>query len=555
MKTDAMNSFNGGSGMAATRMDCTGNGMGSAAGNNDTDVKSPFRKKLDEVTSENVAAYRSSRAVADKKEKHGVHTAAGNGDEENGKTRKSDDCSDVISSDELLQLLTTAIQEGEEDGQTVQIADDVADNAEEVVREVLTALSEALGISIFGNLDDLSLTEVGKDTCEQFAEIVATLKKMLQAFEFGREQGIAIELPSGTMDGEGIDALSDTLRVSVFKIEVACSMLGIGESVQKQVEVQMDAYQTGGIIQATDPSTISMARQHTDRLFGGLFSGGQSTSELAELTVQVKKLLAENGGDASALTIEQSGKQVPIKGDLQQFDATVYRAMLKIDKEDHAGQQNGEAVHSGEKQGFMKAGQPVIPVAKDPAAMNTVDQSEAGAVQTIQPGMPQNVAPGNETRLSGTLMRMTDETVMEQITDRLQSVVRSGASEVRIQLRPESLGEVTIRIRMDGDVVLTKIEVQNQQVKEIMERNLPMLKDALAQQNITAGSFDVQVNNGTGRHFGNMPNSPWSEEETAQNSFADGGREEEQGYGEEERQYRSSDTGRRFGSNSVEYFA
>jgi len=110
---------------------------------------------------------------------------------------------------------------------------------------------------------------------------------------------------------------------------------------------------------------------------------------------------------------------------------------------------------------------------------------------------------------------------------------------------------------MEGDVVLAKIEVQNQQVKEIMERNLPMLKDALAQQNLNAGAFDVQVNSGNGRHFGNMPHAPWNQEETAGNGMSGGqGREdEEHRYTGDQGRHPESDTGRRFGSNSVEYFA
>ncbi|MBN1576083.1 MAG: flagellar hook-length control protein FliK, partial [Chitinispirillaceae bacterium] len=104
------------------------------------------------------------------------------------------------------------------------------------------------------------------------------------------------------------------------------------------------------------------------------------------------------------------------------------------------------------------------------------------------------------------------------------------------------------------DVVAAKIEVQNQQVKEIMERNLPMLKDALAQQNLTAGSFDIQINGGSGRHPGAASQEPWNEQETAQGNLFQKEKEDENSSSDRQQQP-GRETGRRFGSNSVEYFA
>ncbi len=564
MRTDAMESFFGGNGKAAARMDCTGfqkrnsTGTESAARQDQAAGKRPFEKALAEVTAENVAAHRSTKSTVAKRENGSVKTSR---ETDKANSLKEENRETAQIPEELLQLLLGTISESKEEtpvAENMLISDDVADSAEAIVGEALTVISEALGISIFGNLEELSLKEVGKDTQEQFAEIVFTLRKMLQAFESSREQGMPIELPTGTVQGEGIDALADVLRVSVFKIEVASSMLGIAEPVQKQVAMQMEVFQASGIVQATDPSTIMMASQHTERLFQGMFSGDKTSSELTALVQQVKKLLAEHGEDTSGITVATSSdvKSAPLKGDLQQFDATVYRAMLKIDKEVKVEQENGQAVIAGDKEGPVKLAKPIITVAQDPAVVKGAQDADTNAVSAVQPGVQFGTAIGSETRISSTLMRMTDETVMEQITGKLQTAVRSGMSEVRIQLRPESLGEVSMRIRMEGDVVLAKIEVQNQQVKEIMERNLPMLKDALAQQNLNTGAFDVQVNSGNGRHFGNMPHSPWSQEETAGNSTSGQGKEdEEHGYTGEQGRRPGSDTGRRFGSNSVEYFA
>lgn len=565
MRTDAMESFFNGNGATVKRMDCTGiqhksrTGMGSATEGAGTDAKIPFKKALAEVTAGNIAAHRITKATMVKKQ-GGAATASGQGTSPKV-SQKPESAEEYTRSENPLMQLAGMMAEGvtaepaDAEGEMVLVSDEIAADAETILKEALADISEALGISIFGNLEDLSLKEVGGDAQAQFSEIVFILKKMVQAFGLGRENGMPVELPNQKVEGGGIDALSDVLRVGTFKIEVACSMLGIAESVQKQVEVKMEVYQAGGIIQATDPSTLAMASQHTERLFKGLFTANQSTPELTALVQQVKKLLAENGGEQPVVVVDKAGVAVPVKGDLQQFDAQVYRAMLKIDLKEQVGLQNGAAALDGEKPAGLKTGQPLLPVAQNPGELKAIENTDAGSVLEVQLGAQQKQAAGMEARLSGTLLRMTDETVMEQVTGKLQSVMRSGMSDVRIQLRPESLGEVSMRIRMEGDVVLAKIEVQNQQVKEIMERNLPMLKDALAQQNISTGTFEIQVGNGSGRHFGNMPHSPWNDEETAQNGLYGQGKEDEHGSSKENRHDRGSETGRRFGSNSVEYFA
>jgi flagellar hook-length control protein FliK len=565
MRTDAMESFLNGSGAQVNRMDYTGRqqrcsaGMGSLTGDNATKSRNKFQKALADVTAGNVEAHRVTKKSIVKKETC-VTKNTGLETPKESPPKDETEKADARTADRLALLAGKMVDDEpagpvEADDEVVIVSDDVAADAEKIIREALAEISEALGISIFGNLEDLSLKEVGTDTKEQFAEIVFILKKMMQAFELGRESGTSVELPAQTVEGADIDALADVLRINTFKIEVATNVLGIAESVQKQVSIKMEMFQATGIIQATDPSTLSMASQHTERLFKGLFTAGEATPELKALVAQVKKMLAENGGEQPVAVGDKTGSSVPAKGELQQFDAKVYRALLKIDLKDRIGIQNGDAASGGEKIGDAKAGKPLVPVALNPGDLKVADGSEAVPSLDLQSGAQLKQVAGMEARISQTLARMTDETVMEQVTGKLQSVVRSGMSDVRIQLRPESLGEVSLRIRMEGDVVLAKIEVQNQQVKEIMERNLPMLKDALASHNIGTGSFDIQVGNGSGRQFGNMPHSPWNDEETAQGGLYQKGEEDEHGSSGKKGEHRESETGRRFGSNSVEYFA
>jgi flagellar hook-length control protein FliK len=103
-------------------------------------------------------------------------------------------------------------------------------------------------------------------------------------------------------------------------------------------------------------------------------------------------------------------------------------------------------------------------------------------------------------------------------------------------------------IQMDGDVVMARITVENQQVKQIIESNLQALRDSLEEQNLQAGAFDVNVNQGSqneereslasGRDVRGVNNTDELGNEPSADHLTAG-----------------TETGRRFGSNTIEYFA
>ena len=65
---------------------------------------------------------------------------------------------------------------------------------------------------------------------------------------------------------------------------------------------------------------------------------------------------------------------------------------------------------------------------------------------------------------------------MKPSTDRLQS------SQVIITLKPEHLGEVTVKINVDGEKVTAAFHAASSEVRAILESSLPQLKQELSQQ-------------------------------------------------------------------------
>lgn len=569
MKTDAMQFFTGGNDAAPRRMDSTrGRGTSgasaefAAAEGARREQDKPFRKVMEEVAADNETAQRITGETVEKRTVTGSdrnsEVSSSREKEENSRNTDSPPIdSSMVSTDEPV-VKDTDLQPDDDNGEEkpVELIDaQTAEQAESIVRDALAEISGALGISIFQDLENLSLREIGSETKSQFAEIVFVLKKLVQGLELGKVTGMSVETPKATLDGDAIDKIADVLRTGGFKIEMACNILGIAGEVQEQVAVKLEQTAGAGIVQAVDPKTLAMAARHTEQLFGGLFTDAKPADDLASLIEKVKKLIGDNGDGQPFAAIETEDGGTKAKTDTQQFETRVYRAVLKIDKVDQSAVENRTAagtVESAEQPKIVPGGiaiaQPLAEAAKNDGSGGVVSPLD------IKPVSAQPVQAGADQRIAGALVKMTDDAVMEQITGKMHAVIRSGLTEMRIQLRPESLGDVTMRIRMEGDVVQAKIEVQNQQVKEIMERNLPALRDSLAQQNLTTGSIEIQVGNGLGRHSGGAQQSPWNQDETAQGGM---GREEKEREnattGNNEQQ--GAETGRRFGGNSVEYFA
>lgn len=411
---------------------------------------------------------------------------------------------------------------------------ELATQAAEVVIGAVKKIAETLNINIASGMDGLSLQTVSQENIKQFAEIVSVIKSITDVLENTVRQGLPLETGRALLDVEDASQAANILRTELFKIELALNMLGIGEQVQSESARTMDVSIMSGIPQARDPADLSMPLEQIQRIFGDLIedcSRGKQTIDTPSLTV--------------VQTANEPSKEMSIGS----FDARTYRTILKLEKKEKVGNEN---VQSAENLQNLK-----IPVNSDPAvAMDVVDlQSDVNeSIPVLQTGGINQITNQNisiETRISSALQRTTEDNVMNQLTNKMQHLVRSGETEIRIQLRPESLGEVKLAIRMEGDIVAARIQVENQQVKQIVESNLQSLRDALSEQNLQAGSFEVNVGNGWGRQPDQPSGNHVYKSGTDESDTINGSAEEDS----VQRVNVGIETGHRYGNNSIEYYA
>ena len=430
-----------------------------------------------------------------------------------------------------------------------QDSDPAAAEASTVISQALQALSEGLHLTIDPDLKQLSLSKPSKDTVQQLSEILCALKKVAGLLDGAVAQNQQLDTGSGVIDVAESQKLSELVHTQMFRIEIGVSMLGVADQVSGEVAQKLALPFSGDIPQASDPS--QMSNPQAKKIFDGVL--GESSKDLSQLVEKIKDLCAENSQPAAnvtAQTVAQAAQGTATNGGVSPFDAQTMRQMLNIDGKQLTAGENAEAA--------AQDGKVALPVAvAREVAKNLTADAVKSAEELVTIGDATAKAAGEQTvvgaeaKTATTASRALDESVMKQLAEKIQTVTRAGVTELRIQMRPESLGEVKLRIRIEGDVVFTKIQVESEQVKNIIESNLQQLKDSLSLQHLQAGSLEVSVGNGDGNghdgqmHEGSAADGRMTAEAVGASGSADEALSPSLG----------SETGRRFGENTVEYFA
>lgn len=85
------------------------------------------------------------------------------------------------------------------------------------------------------------------------------------------------------------------------------------------------------------------------------------------------------------------------------------------------------------------------------------------------------------------------KSILDQIAKEMSVRIREGSSEVRMTLKPESLGEVVVTMQMEESKLTAQINVDQPAVKNAVEAQMPQLRQALIDRGIEIQRMDVAV--------------------------------------------------------------
>ncbi len=180
----------------------------------------------------------------------------------------------------------------------------------------------------------------------------------------------------------------------------------------------------------------------------------------------------------------------------------------------------------------------------NPAFAQTLDQARS-IDNNSQIASPRSTTPAHAPVETG---------VLDQISKKMSAAGIKGGDTINIQLEPEHLGKVRISLEMkDGGTMTARINVENENVRQIVDANLGNLRESLENQGIKLTGLEVSVD----QQHSSLFNPDGSNSESFFQRQGRGGvtRNPNDTSADGIDASPESETGRRWGYNTMEYIA
>lgn len=94
-----------------------------------------------------------------------------------------------------------------------------------------------------------------------------------------------------------------------------------------------------------------------------------------------------------------------------------------------------------------------------------------------------------------TILRQQDtvNNIFEQLAKNVTVSIDGNNSQMKISLKPEALGEVMLKVTIEQGKVSTQMEVQQPQVKAVIEANLQVLRESLSSKGLVVDRIDIST--------------------------------------------------------------
>lgn len=118
---------------------------------------------------------------------------------------------------------------------------------------------------------------------------------------------------------------------------------------------------------------------------------------------------------------------------------------------------------------------------------------KTATIPVIQVQSP-HVNSGQVPEMTGTGTRATGkDQLFGQIVENAKLMLAGNHSEMEMNLKPEHLGKLQLKVTIENQVVTASFVAESQQVKEIIETNLGQLRDHLRESGLKVDQLAVYV--------------------------------------------------------------
>lgn len=267
------------------------------------------------------------------------------------------------------------------------------------------------------------------------------------------------------------------------------------EEMNLDVEALLDSNAVSKLLQ-NKLGTEDKASLLTDSDFAEQFKALNETMAGLKIEAEVSQVIASQTSDAQAKVGESSGLMYAEVDGLEilnedgqlvvtnESDEEVYADTTRVTSIDGAtasliDSQTSNALLTGEQEGLLINDALVV---EENQVFNPQQNIQVEEVKTVQQTRQTEQTP----------VRATD--IIEQIMSQVK-VTQAGGNftEMRMTLRPETLGDVVLRVLTQNGIVVAQFEAESQRVKELLESNFNMLRGSLEEQGIRFSELSVYV--------------------------------------------------------------
>ncbi len=223
-----------------------------------------------------------------------------------------------------------------------------------------------------------------------------------------------------------------------------------------------------------------VAEVKTDAKGQELLFGEETAEEIDPRFAGLLKPRSENRMQQQQ-SLRQQVQGENVKSNPEQIKAGETAQVVPELKPEQAKVDFAELLSSKPKQGLENLTQQTQGQAQ-PTMANDV-QSVSGKVM---PTTPMVQLPSGQ--------QVAESQIFDQVVARFSSGINGGTKRMVLRMQPAELGSLKIELMVEGDRVRANLQAQSMQVQEVLERNLPQLRNALAEQGLKIDQFQVDVN-------------------------------------------------------------
>ena len=151
-------------------------------------------------------------------------------------------------------------------------------------------------------------------------------------------------------------------------------------------------------------------------------------------------------------------------------------------------------------------------------ANSDVSTGTLTGTETFAGKLDSQLSAATKTSSSVLQNQLNQNSILEQVNKQFEQLQQTGNNKVSIVLQPENLGRVSVEIMNSKDGITAKMLTDNQQVKDLFDKNIEALKSNLSSQGVNVNNIKVECTQESANNAMNFERDQFNQSFDSQNN-------------------------------------